>query len=162
MLFSNTKENRALSDATILRLKADARMDSTRASLFRVSGYSAFVVCLGLGFGAAFLGYASIEKAQSSSHEIAKILVKAISNANITTKGEVRLLPGGIVSIKPGATVGLDPDASVRLESGQDALVQNTRPASIPSPAQHKSVGKTTVSSRDASQTFPSASPRLQ
>ena len=71
MLFSGTKENRALADATISRLKAEARMQSTRASLFKIGGYSAFVVCLGLGCGAALLGATSIKKAQSSSHEIA-------------------------------------------------------------------------------------------
>ena len=158
MLFSGTKENRALADATISRLKAEARIESAKASLFRIGGYSAFVVCLGLGCGAAFLGYASIKKAQSSSDEIANILVKAISNASITTKGEVKLLPGAIVSIKPDATVGLDPTASVKLESGQDTLAQNTRPASIPSPAQRKSRGKT-ISSRVAD--APKASPQL-
>ena len=93
MLFPGTKQNRTLADATISRLKAEARMQSTRASLFRIGGYSAFVVCLGLGFGAAMLGYASIKKAHGSSHEIANILVKAISNASITTRGEVKLLP---------------------------------------------------------------------
>lgn len=127
MLFSGTKENRALADATILRLKAEARMESTRASLFKIGGYSAFVVCLGLGCGAAFLGYASIEKAQSSSGEIATILVKAISNASITTKGEVKLVPGAIVSIRPDATVRLDPAASVKIEPAE----------TDPSPARH-------------------------
>jgi hypothetical protein len=97
------------------------------------------VVCLGLGCGAAMLGYASIKKAHSSSDEIANILVKAISNASITTRGEVKLLPGAIVSIKPDATVSLDPTASVKLESGQDTPAQNMRPASIPSPTQRKS-----------------------
>jgi hypothetical protein len=159
MLFPETKENRALANATVSRLKAEARLESTRASLFKIGGYSAFVVCLGLGCGAAFLGYASIKKAQSSSDEIAKILGKAISNASITTKGEVKLLPGAIVSIKPDATVGLNPTASVKLEPSQDTLVQNTRPASIPSPAQLKSRGKTSTSSRVAD--APKASPQL-
>jgi hypothetical protein len=159
MLFSGTKENRALANATVSRLKAGARLESTRASLFKIGGYSAFVVCLGLGCSAAFLGYASIRKAQSSSDEIAKILVKAISNTSITTKGEVKLLPGAIVSIKPDATVGLNPTASVKLEPGQDSLVQNTRPPSIPSAPQLKSRGKTTISSRVT--TAPKASPQL-
>jgi hypothetical protein len=159
MLFAGTEENRALANATVSRLKAEARMESTRASLLKIGGYSAFVVCLGLSCGAAFLGYASIKKAQSSSDEIAKILVKAISNASITTKGEVKLLPGAIVSIKPDATVGLDPAASVKLESGQDTLAQNTRPDSIPSPAQRKSRGKTSISSRGVD--APKASPQL-
>jgi hypothetical protein len=150
MLFSGAKENRALADATISRLRAEARIESAKASLFRIGGYSAFVVCLGLGCAATLLGAASIKQAQSSSHEIANILVKAISNASITTKGEVKLLPGAIVSIESDATVGLNPTASVKLESGQDALMQNTRPASIPSPAQLKSRGKTTISSRVA------------
>jgi hypothetical protein len=101
---------------------------STRASLFKVGGYSAFVVCLGLGFGAAFLGYASIKKAQSSSDEIAKILIKAISNVRITTTGEFRLLPGATLVLKPGATVGLDSTASVKLQPGETIQVQNTRP----------------------------------
>jgi hypothetical protein len=159
MLFAGTIENRALANATVSRLKAEARMESTRASLFKIGGYSAFVVFLGLGCGAAFLGYASIKKAQSSSDEIAKILGKAISNASITTKGEVKLLPGAIVSIKPDATVGLNPTASVKLEPGRDTLVQNTRPASIPSPAQLNSRGKTSISSRVAD--APKASPQL-
>jgi hypothetical protein len=116
-------------------------------------------VCLGLGCSAAFLGYASIKKAQSSSDEIATILGKAISKASITTKGEVKLLPGAIVSIKPDATVGLNPTASVKLEPGQDSLVQNTRPPSIPSAPQLKSRGKTTISSRVT--TAPKASPQL-
>ena len=126
MLFSGTKENRALANATISRLKAEARIESTKASLCKIGGYSVFVVCLGLGCGAAFLGYASIKKAQSSSEEIANILAKAISNASITTKGEVKLLPGAIVSIKPDATVGLNPTASVKLEPGQNVTMQNT------------------------------------
>src|SRR5271156_2710907 len=134
MLFSGTKENRTLANATIAHLKAEARKESTKASLFKIGGYSVFVVCLGLGCSAAFLGYASIKKAQSSSEEIANILAKAISNASITTKGEVRLLPGAIVSIKPDATVGLNPTASVQLEPGQNALMQNARPALQPKP----------------------------
>ena len=142
MLFSGTKENRALADATISRLKAEARMESTKATLFKVGGYSAFVVCLGLGFGAAFSGYASIKKAQSSSEEIANILVKAISNASITANGEVKLLPGAIVSIKPDATVGLDPSSSVRLEPGQNVH------AEYGSARQPKSAGKAMNSSR--------------
>ena len=117
MLFSGSKENRALADATISRLRAEARIESAKASLFRIGGYSAFVVCLGLGCGAALVGYASIKKAQSSSEEIANILVKAISNASITSKGEVKLLPGATVSIKPNATVGLNPATSVKLET---------------------------------------------
>jgi hypothetical protein len=132
MLFSGTKENRALADATISRLGAEARMESARASFFRIGGYSVFVVCLGLGCGAAFLGCASIKKAQSSSEEIANILFKAISNASITTKGEVKLLPGAIVSIKPNATVGLNPTASVKLEPGQSVVMQNTGPRLSP------------------------------
>jgi hypothetical protein len=139
MLFSGAKENRALADATISRLRAEARIESAKASLFRFGGYSAFVMCLGLGCGAVLLGYASIKKAHSSSDEIANVLVKAISNASITTRGEVKLLPAAIVSIKPDATVGLDPTASVKLETGQDTLAQNTRPASIPSSTQRKS-----------------------
>jgi hypothetical protein len=128
MLFSDTKENRALADATISRLKAEARRESTRASLFKLGGYSAFVLCLGLGCGAAFLGYASVKKAQSSSYMIAEILAKAISNARVTTKGEVRLLPGAIVSMKPDTTVDLAPTASVNLEPGGTVQVENTRP----------------------------------
>ena len=62
MLFSGTKENRALANATIPRLKAEARKESTKASLCKIGGYSAFVVCLGLGCGAAFLGYVSIKR----------------------------------------------------------------------------------------------------
>lgn len=134
MLFSETKENRALADATISRLKADARMERTKASLFRVGGYSVFVMCLGLGCGAAFLGYAPIKKAQSSSNEIARILVTAISNATITTKGEVRLLPGAIVSLKPGATVGLDPTASVKLDPAGQSRCRTRARTSILSP----------------------------
>jgi hypothetical protein len=132
MLFSGTKENRALADATISHIKAEARIESTKASLFKIGGYSAFVVCLGLGCGAAFLGYASIKETQSSSEEIAKILVKAISNASITTKGEVKLLPGAIVSIKPDATVGLNPTAFVKLEPDQTVPMQNTGPRFSP------------------------------
>jgi hypothetical protein len=124
MLFSGTKENRALADATLSRLRAEARMESTRASLFKLGGYSVFVVCLGLGCGAALVGYASIKKAQSSSEEIANILVKAISNASITSKGEVKLLRGATVSIKPNATVGLNPATSVKLEPGQNVMMQ--------------------------------------
>jgi hypothetical protein len=158
MLFSGTQESRALADATISRLRAEGRIESAKASLFRIRGYSAFVACLGLGCGAAFLGAASIKKAQSSSDEIANLLVKAISNASITNRGEVKLLPGAFVFIRPDATVGLDPTASVKLESGQDTLAQNTRPASIPSPDQRKSRGET-ISSRVAD--APKASPQF-
>jgi hypothetical protein len=155
MLFSGTKENRALADATVWRLKAEARIESTKASLFKIGGYSAFVVCLGLGCGAAFLGYASIKKAHSSSEEIANILVKAISNASITTKGEVKLLQGAIVSIKPDATVGLDPAASVKLESVKRSPDAEQHWAAL----QHKSGGKTMISSHieDATKATPLA-----
>src|SRR5260370_15474539 len=108
MLFSGTTENRALADTTVLRLKAEARIENARASLLRVGGYSIFVVCLGLGCGAALLGYASIKKAQGSSNEIAKILSTAINGVSIKTKGEVRILPDAIVSLKPCTTVSLD------------------------------------------------------
>jgi len=128
MLFSGTKENRALADATISRLKSEARLGSVRASLLGTGGYSALAVCLGLGFGAAFLGYASIKKAQSSSDEIAQLLVKGINNASITTKGDLRLLPGTTLVLKPGATVGLDPTASVKLEPRAIIQLQDTRP----------------------------------
>src|ERR1700733_4562325 len=109
MLFSEAIENRALANATVSRLKAEARIESTRASLLRVGGYSTFVLCLSLGCSAALLGYASIKKAQSSSDEIAKILSTAINSASIRTKGEVRIQPGTIVALRPGATVSLDP-----------------------------------------------------
>ena len=128
MWFSETIESRALSDATISRLKADARIESTRASLLRVGGYSIFVVCLGLGCSAAFLGYSAIKKAQSSSDEIARILSTAISSASITTKGEVRLLPGAAVSVQPGGTVGLDYTATVKVEPDGTIEGQETRP----------------------------------
>jgi hypothetical protein len=124
MLFSGTTDNHALADATVSRLKAEARIESTRASLFRVGGYSIFVVCLGLGCGAALLGYSSIKKAQSSSNEIAKVLTTAINGAPITTKGEVRLLPDAGVSLKPDATVKIEPGATVE--------VQATRPSFDP------------------------------
>jgi hypothetical protein len=144
MFFSDTKENRALADATISRLKAEARMESTKASLFKVGGYSAFVVCLGLGCGAAFLGYASIKDAQSSSGEISNILVKAISNASITTKGEVDLVPGTLLVLKPDQTLRLDPNASLKVESGGTGRMQDTYPRFDPltNPAQPKSGGK--------------------
>ena len=116
MLFSDTRENRPLADATISRLKAEARMESTKASLFKVASYSALVVCLGLGCGATFLGYASIKNAQSSSGEIADILVKAISNASITTRGEVKLVPGTLLVLKPDQTLRLDPNAILKVE----------------------------------------------
>src|SRR6266478_6465866 len=121
MLFSGTTENRALANATVSRLKAEARIDSTRASLFWVGGYSIFAVCLGLGCGAALLGYSSIERAQSSSNEIARILATTINDASISTKGEIRLLPDARVSLKPGATVKMEPGATVE--------VQATRPS---------------------------------
>jgi hypothetical protein len=63
----------------------------------------------------AFLGYSSVKKAHSSSDEIAEVLVKALSGASITAKGEVKLLPGAIV-LRPGATVMLDRDTSVKAE----------------------------------------------
>jgi hypothetical protein len=75
-------------------------------------------VCLGLGCGAAFLGYASIKNAQSSSGEIADILVKAISNARINTKGEVKLVPGTLLVLKPDQTLRLDPNAVLKVELG--------------------------------------------
>jgi hypothetical protein len=143
MLFSGTKENRALADATISRLGAEARMESARASCFKIGGYGVFVVCLGLGCGAAFLGCASIKKAQSSSEEIANILVKAISNASITTKGEVKLLPSAIVSIKPNSTVGLNPTASVKLEPSQNVVMQNTAPRLSPNREPSANTSKT-------------------
>jgi hypothetical protein len=127
MLFSNTNENRALADATISRLKAEARIESTKASLFRVGGYSIFVVCLGLGCGATFLGFASIKKAHSSSDEIAKILSTGINSATIKTRGEVRILPSAIVSLKPGTTVNLRPTL-VKLEPGASVQVQDPGP----------------------------------
>jgi hypothetical protein len=116
MLFSNTKENDALAAATVAKLKADARIESNRAGLFRICGYSVFVACLSIGSGMAFLGYSSVKKAHSSSDEIAKVLVKALSGASITAKGEVKLLPGAIVSLRPDATVMLDPHTSVKAE----------------------------------------------
>lgn len=148
MLFSHTKENRALADATISRLKAEAQMESTKASLFKVGGYSAFVVCLGLGCGAAFLGYASIRSAQSSSDEIANILVKAISNASITIKGAVELVPGTPLVLKPDQTLRLDPNASVKVEPSGTGQIQDThsRVDPLANPAQPKSGGKVTTS----------------
>jgi hypothetical protein len=127
MLFSETIENRALANATISRLKAAARVDSTKASLFRVGGYSIFIVCLGLGCCGAFLGYASIKKARSSSDEIARILSTAINSSIIKTKGEARLLPGAIVSLKPGTSVTLHP-TPVKLEPGSSVQVQGPGP----------------------------------
>src|SRR5262249_47964230 len=121
---------------TISRLKAEARMETAKATLLKVGGYSAFVVCLSLGFGIAFSGYASIKKAHSSSEEIANILANAIINASITAKGEVKLLPGAIVLIKPDATVVLDPAASVKLEPGQNLRAEHS------SALQPKSAGK--------------------
>src|SRR3974377_612817 len=118
MLFAGTKENRALADATISHIKAEARLKSTRANLLKVGAYSIFVLCLGLGCGAAFSGCASIKNAQSSSDDIARILVKAINNASITTKGEVRLSPGATLTVDRDAIVGVDPTASVKLEPG--------------------------------------------
>ena len=84
-------------------------MESAKASLFKIAGYSVFALCLGLGCGAAFLAYASIKNAQSSSEEIANTLAKAISRATITTKGEVKLSQGATISIKADATAGLNP-----------------------------------------------------
>jgi hypothetical protein len=127
MLFSETIENRALADATISRLKAEARIESTRASLLRVGGYSIFVVCLGLGCSAAFLGYSSIKKAHSSSDEIAKVLSTAIKSASVQTKGEVRLLPDATVSLKPGTIVSLDPTTAAKVEPGGAVQVLDAR-----------------------------------
>jgi hypothetical protein len=147
MLFSETTQNRALADATVSRLKAETRIENTRASLFRVGGYSIFVVCLGLGFGSAFLGYASIKKAQSSSDEIAKILSTAINGATIKTKGEVRLLPNANVALRPGTTVTLDP-TPVKLEPGGTVQVQGSRSGFDPfaNGAQPKSGGSAATS----------------
>ncbi len=128
MLFSETIDSRTLADATVSRLKAEARIESTRASLLRVGGFSIFVVCLGLGCSAAFLGYSSIKRAHSSSNELARILSSAITTASVKTKGEVRLLPDAIVSLKSGATVSPDPTTPVKVEPDGDVQVQGTRP----------------------------------
>src|SRR6266480_477405 len=109
MLFSDTIESRALADATVSRLKSEARTESKKASLLRVGGYSIFIVCLGLGCSAALLGYSSIKKAQSSSNEIATILSTAINRASVKIMGEVRLPLDASISLKTGATVSLDP-----------------------------------------------------
>jgi hypothetical protein len=122
MLFSGTTENRALANAAVSRLKAEARIESTRASLFRVGGYSIFAVCLGLGCGAAFLGYSSIRTAQSSSNEIARILATAINGASVTTKGEIRLLPDAVVSLKPGSAVKMEPGATVEIQASRPSF----------------------------------------
>ena len=127
MLFSETIESRGLADATISRLKADARFESTRANLFRLGGYSIFVVCLGLGCSAAFLGYSSIKKAQSSSYEIAKILSAPINSTAVTVKGEVKLGSDAIVALKPDTTVRLDPTAATKLEPGGTVEMKDTR-----------------------------------
>lgn len=115
MLFSDTIDNRALADATISRLKADARMESAKACLFRIGGYSSFAVCLVLGWSVAVLGYTSIKRAQNSSHEIAQILSTAISNVSLRIKGEVELLPRAEVSLRAGQTVTLDDASHVKL-----------------------------------------------
>jgi hypothetical protein len=128
MLFSGTTENRDLAHAAIAHLKAEARMRSTRASLFRVGGYSIFVVCLGLGCSLAFLGYSSIKEAQSTSNEIARILSTATNNASVKVRGEVRLPPGANASLKPGSTVSLDSTASVKVGPGETVAVEDTRP----------------------------------
>jgi hypothetical protein len=128
MLFPGTKENFDLSAATISRLKADSRIETTRASLLRMAGYGLFSICLGLGCGAALSGYSVIKKAQSSSAEIADILLTAINGTAVTVKGEVKLDPDSTVTLEPGATVSLDPAAKARLAADRTVELQDARP----------------------------------
>jgi len=127
MLFPETIDNRALSDAATSRLKAEARIERTKASLLRVGGYSTFVLFLGLGLSAAFLGYASIKKAHSSSDEIARVLSATFNRSSIATKGEVRLISDSVVSLKPGATVSVDPAALVKVNPAATVELRDAR-----------------------------------
>jgi hypothetical protein len=127
MLFSSTRQNDALASATAARLKADARIVNAKAALFRICGYSVFVVSLGIGLGLTSLGFYSVRKAQSSSDEIGRILVNAFSRATIRTKGQVTLAPGAVVSLRPDTTVTLDPNASVRAQLDDPISLKDTR-----------------------------------
>ncbi|WP_038973291.1 hypothetical protein [Bradyrhizobium genomosp. III] len=127
MLFAETVENRALANATASRLNAEARVENAKASLLRVSGYSALLICLGLACGATFLGCASIKRAQSSSDEIAAILATAIHSASVRINGEVKLVPGATVALNTKAAVYLDTGASVTIDPNGGVEVEGAR-----------------------------------
>lgn len=86
-----TPENVVLAQSVNGRLRAEARIIAARAFLFRSLGAGAFAALAGLGLGAAFYGYATMNQFDSAAEKIASAMQAALSEVTLKTKGEVTL-----------------------------------------------------------------------
>ena len=57
MEIPNTPENRVLANAVNARIKADARILNAKAAFWRLAGWALVCAMIGVGVGAAFVGW---------------------------------------------------------------------------------------------------------
>ncbi|GJE62471.1 hypothetical protein [Methylobacterium trifolii] len=84
-------ENIALAQQVNGRLRAESRIVTARAFLFRSIGLGAFAALSGVGIGAAAYGWATLNQFDTAAEKIAHAMQTALSDVTLKTKGEVTL-----------------------------------------------------------------------
>ncbi|HMO30651.1 hypothetical protein [Enterovirga sp.] len=93
MEIPNTPENRVLAGAVNARIKADARILNAKAAFWRLAGWALVCAMIGLGTGAALLGWTYSRAPAIEADLVARAVADALQTVTFKTEGTVKLDP---------------------------------------------------------------------
>lgn len=93
MEIPNTPENRVLAGAVNARIKADARILNAKAAFWRLAGWALVCAMIGVGTGAALLGWTYSRAPAIEADLVARAVAEALQTVTFKTEGTVKLDP---------------------------------------------------------------------
>lgn len=99
MEIPNTPENRVLAGAVNARIKADARILNAKAAFWRLAGWSLMLAMIGIGTGAALLGWTYSRGPAIEAEQVAQAVAAALQTVTLKAEGTVKLDPDAKLSL---------------------------------------------------------------
>lgn len=123
MEIPNSPENRVLAGAVNARIKADSRILNAKAAFWRLAGWSLVLAMIGVGTGAALVGWTYSRGGPEAvdSEKVARAVAAALATVTLKTEGTVKLDPESRLATAPSQEVPRPTEAQ---------LGQGQRPAS--------------------------------
>lgn len=102
MEIPNTPDNRVLANAVNARLKSDARIQNAKAAFWRLAGTALVCGGIGLGLGAAILGWTYSRQPVIQAEQVAQAVAAALERVTLRAEGTVKLDPDSKLAVGGG------------------------------------------------------------
>jgi hypothetical protein len=131
-MFNNQADVDAFEAAMAAKMRAEAKLIASKASLFELGGWGLALTGAGLCILLGCLGVVAFNGSNAKTQQAERAFIERVAATPL--KVEVVLASGAQVTLAKGGMVGVSPDATLRL--APDSTVRAVADAPRPTPAQ--------------------------